>query len=422
LTKIHQKHPRVKLFAFNIIPRLLISDDPHTEKYKQPMAEWSMLQETTSLFENPGDMDRLRVLETSIPSDIRDRYRKLYSDNHQMNRRLVSLAHAGVLSGLVLGQDDSAFFGLGNMERQRMQNETGNKPEMSKKVFITRGTDEVALSLLVPATHEATAKRHKAYVHYTEAHTADTILPYMPRPLARTVEEKLAIGAADATDSLAEADYILVVHAGDSQSRAQLLAVEADRVRTWIETGHNVVLVDLATDWTESQSLLPYLRRNGTRIHQLLGYSGWNTASNSVGTAIAQAAMSLLGRDSGDNATALYRDTARVGFLSERILDDWYYQKIYRHILNEELLKQKIDPYDLKQDRQVVTARINHHIFNASLQYLQWEWRDAIFPLRSGNVGSYAVDRWEIKSGLPWDRTFEIFVGAKIVPARIIEW
>ena len=61
--------------------------------------------------------------------------------------------------------------------------------------------------------------------------------------------------------------------------------------------------------------------------------------------------MSLRGRDTNEPAIALYRDLARVEFSSERILDDWYYQKKYRHQLNEELEKQKVDPYNLKEER-----------------------------------------------------------------------
>ena len=421
LTTIHEKQPQVKLYAFNIIPRLLISDDPHTEKYKLPMAEWSILQETTSLFENPNDIHRLQTLEEAIPPEIPARYRKLYADNHRLNQRLVALAKAGILSGLVLGQDDSAPFGLANMERQRLENEIGNQPEIQDKIFLTRGTDEVALTLLGQATRSASDARHKVYVHYTEDHTADAILPYMPRPLSQTVSEKLELLAADTTDSLTEADYILVVHAGNSKSRKQQLEHEAMLIKEWIAAGYKVALVDLAMDWSENQTLLPYLQKNGAHVHQLLTYAGWNTASNSVGTAVTQAVMVLRGQNTKDFSVALYRDIARTKFLSERILDDWYYQKIYRNQLNEDLQKQQINPYDLKLARQTVTNRINHQLYNAKLQYIRRDWRNAVFPLTSDDLGAYAVDSWDIHSGLPWDRTFEVFVGINPAPARIIQ-
>ena len=421
LRTLHENHPQVKLYAFNIIPRLLISDDPHTEKYKLPMAEWSILQETTALFENPKDILRLQTLEKSIPADIPARYRKLYAENHRLNQQLIALTKTGVLAGLVLGQDDSAPFGLANMERQRLENEISTQTEIKEKIYLTRGTDEVALTLLCQATGSAADSKQKVYVHYTEEHTADAILPYMPRPLSQTVSEKLALGAADTTELLSEADYILVVHAGSPKSDERRLKAEANQIKEWLAAGYKVALVDLATDWIDKQTMLPYLQRNGTLVHQLSAYAGWNTASNSVGTAVTQATMVLRGHETKNFDEALYRDIIRAGFLSERIVDDWYYQKIYRHQLNDDLQKQQIDPYDLKLARQIVTRRINHQIYNATLQYIRRDWRNAVFTFAAGDSRAYAVDRWEIRSGLPWDRTFEIFVGINPAPALIIQ-
>ena len=420
LDTVHKNHPQVRLFAFSIIPRLLIPENPHTEKFRQPMIEWSMLQETTTLFDNPRDFEKLQRLEAEVPFEIINRYRALYAANHQLNRNLVKLAQNGVLSGLVLGQDDSAIFGLGNLERQRLENEISRLPQMRKKIFVTRGTDEVALTLLGPATDMANETKYKVFVHYTETHTATAILPYMPRPLMQTVAEKLAISGAEPTSSIFEADFILVVHAGNSQSREAQLKTNADQIKSWMEQGRNVAVVDLATDWIEKQTLLPYLQRNETPLYQLLAYAGWNTASNSIGTVITQSIMSLSGRNTSEASVALSRDLARVEFISDRILDDWYYQKIFRHQLNESLEKQKIDPYNLKDAQKNVAKQINHHLFNAHLQYIRRSWQKAVIPLYAPGHGSYALYNGTLKTGLPWDRTFEIYVDSKIYPAKIL--
>ena len=420
LDTVHKSHPQVRLFAFSIIPRLLIPENPHTEKFRQPMIEWSMLQETITLFDNPRDFEKLQRLEAEVPFEIINRYRALYAANHQLNRNLVKHAQNGVLSGLVLGQDDSAIFGLANLERQRLENEISRLPEMRKKIFVTRGTDEVALTLLVPATDMANKTKYKVFVHYTETHTATAILPYMPRPLMQTVAEKLAISGAEPTSSIFEADFILVVHAGNSQSREAQLKTNADQIKSWMEQGRNVAVVDLATDWIEKQTLLPYLQRNETPLYQLLAYAGWNTASNSIGTVITQSIMSLSGRNTSEASVALSRDLARVEFISDRILDDWYYQKIFRHQLNESLEKQKIDPYNLKDAQKNVAKQINHHLFNAHLQYIRRSWQKAVIPLYAPGHGSYALYNGTLKTGLPWDRTFEIYVDSKIYPAKIL--
>ena len=421
LNELHQQHPQLKLYAFNILPRLLIADNPNTEKYKQAMSEWSSLQETTATFENPRDIQRLMALETSIPAELIARYRKLYDDNRRLNQQLISLTQSGVLAGLLLGQDDSAPFGLGNMERQRLENLLAGNSTLRNKVFITRGTDEAALTLLGPAIHSPSGTHNKVFIHYTEPHAAATIMPYMPRPLAQTVEEKLRIAAAETAIDLSTADYILVIHAGNRKSEARHLAAEAKNIRSWMETGHQVAIVDLSTDWIAEQTLLPYLRRNGVPVHQLLAYAGWNTASNSVGTAVTQATMTLSGHNTADFCTVLFRDTARVEFLAERILDDWYYQKTYRHQLNNTLVRKKIDPYELAQSRKQVENLIRQQLYGAHFQYIQNDWRNAAISLRPKREESYATGTWQVRSGLPWDRTFEIYIDLHMSPARILQ-
>lgn len=420
LLELHQRHPQLKLYAFSILPRLLIADNPNTEKYKQAMADWSSLQETATTFENPKDIQRLAALEASIPAEMIARYRKLYDDNRRVNQQLISLTQSGVLAGLLLGQDDSAPFGLGNMEKQRLENLLDGNPTLHHKIFITRGTDEAALTLLSPAIHSSSVANRKAFIHYTEPHAANTIMPYMPRPLARTVDEKLRIAAVESVTDLSAADYILVIHAGNRQSEARHLSAEAKTIQSWLETGRQVAIVDLATDWTADQTLLPYLRRNGVLEHQLLAYAGWNTASNSVGTAVTQAAMALYGRDAADLSTVLFRETTRVTFIAERILDDWYYQKTYRHQLNDSLLHKGIDPYGLTQSRKEVEKRIRQQLNGAFFQYIHNEWRNSEISLSRQKNDSYVAGTWQIRSGLPWDRTFEIYVDLHMSPARVL--
>ena len=199
----------------------------------------------------------------------------------------------------MLGQDDSAPFGLGNLERQWLDAVISRSPVLQNKVFVTRGTDEVALSLLGQVIAGTASYRNKVYVHYTEATTADLILPYMPGPLSRTVAEKLALGNAEQSRDFPSADYILVIHAGSARSRSADMAKSAALIKDWLSSGKQVALVDLAADWRTDQALLPFLQQNGAPLNGLLAYAGWNTASNSIGTAVTQAAMVLSGNRAG---------------------------------------------------------------------------------------------------------------------------
>jgi len=419
LTSIHRFYPEIRLFAFNIIPRLFIAEKNLTAQYRNSMAEWSILQDTFLIFENPRDLHRLQQLEHSLPPDLTGQYRNLYTANRALNLKLVKLVRDGVLSGLVIGQDDSAPFGLGNLERRHLEWVVQLQPELQGKVFITRGTDEVALTMLRQATRSPQEPRTKVFVHYTEPHTADSILPYMPGPLSRTVAEKLDILGAFPVDAAADANYILVIHAGNSFSQPKTLANAADRIKNWLVTGKNIALVDLAADWSSDQTLLPHLQANGSPLYKLIAYAGWNTASNSVGTAVTQAEMVLAGRSSSDLATLLARDLDRIGFLAERFLDDWYYQKMYRTALNDMLLQQKINPYALGADRKKVSQRIRREMTDSFPRLVGRHWRDAQIILTANSAAVFTIADWKIEFGLPWDRTFEIRLDLKPTPALI---
>jgi hypothetical protein len=419
LKVLHQNHPGVRLYAFNIIPRLFIADNPLTDKFKPLMSEWSILQETVLLFENPRDFSRLQKIETDLPIELIQRYRRLYAENVQLNFQLLKLIQTGVLAGLVLGQDDSASFGLANLERQRLEHFVSNNPELQDKVFITRGTDEVALSLLGQAIVSPLGRKTKVFVYYTEALTADIIMPYMPGPLSRSVAEKLKLSNAEQSESIENADYILAIHAGTLRSSAKNLANAADQIKFWLDAGKNVALVDLAEDWQATQTLLPFLQKNAAPFDRLIAYAGWNTASNSIGTAVTQASMVLDGRVKATPPQQLSRDLQRVEFLASRIIDDWYYQKSFRPILNDSLQRQAINPYDLQSARTKVNRKIESELTSALPRLIQRNWQNTIFTLPAATNYSYAIDGWQLHSKLPWARTFEIKIDLTPQPAII---
>lgn len=419
LQTIHQDHPHIQLYAFNIIPRLFIADNPLTEKFKPMMSEWAILQETIRIFENPVDVSRLNTIEAKLPPELLERYRNLYRDNRQLNTQLLELVQSGILAGLVLGQDDSTPFGLGNLERQWLESVVMHKSTLQNKVFVTRGTDEVALCLLGQVVSDTVGYKNKVYVHYTEASTADLIMPYMPGPLSRTVADKLTISNAEQCWDQSIADYILVIHAGTARSQRTELSKSAILIKEWIASGKQVALVDLAEDWQSDQTLLPLLQNNKIPLHQLIAYAGWNTASNSIGTAVTQATMVLNGNRAYAADAPLRRDLQRVGFLAERLLDDWYYQKSFRPVLNTSLQRQKINPYDLQSERNNVSRKIELQLTDTFPLLVERVWQNDLFHMPAPAPGAYAIEGWQVSISLPWDRTFEIRIEATPMPALV---
>lgn len=417
LLRIQRNHPQIRLYAFSIIPRLFLAQDLSDNVLRERIAEWSVLQEKLLLFENPIDWQQNLLIESKIPSLLRDKYRELYKNNRTRTFALINLVQQKVLSGLVIGQDDSTIFGLGNIERNRVEEFLRFQPQYTGKIFVTRGTDEVALNMLNMAM--GPQPETKAFVFYTEKQTPELILPYMPRPLAQTVKEKLTIVNARQVDAPDAADFILVVNAGISSFFSTERKNAAQQIKSWLAHGKKVAVVDLAMNWQQSQTLLPYLKANDAPLQSLLAYAGWNTASNSVGTAVTQSVMVLRGKKPTQSSDAFQRELNRIRFLAERILDDWHYQKSYQHHINTSLRKQKIDPYDLSTQTLPVQQIIHQELLNTLPRLIIRPWQDKVFSAGSNPPIPFILSDWQILSDLPWDRTFEIKLDLIPTPAVI---
>ena len=86
--------------------------------------------------------------------------------------------------------------------------------------------------------------------------------------------------------------------------------------------------MDLSKHFDSAETVLPQLIEAGFPVNRLLAYAGWNTTSNALGTAIAQACLyrsSLETVSSEDEAIGLA--AAQVRFLENRILEDYFYLK-----------------------------------------------------------------------------------------------
>jgi hypothetical protein len=123
-------------------------------------------------------------------------------------------------------------------------------------------------------------------------------------------------------------------------------------------------------------------------LSSLYVYSAWNTASNSLGTALA--VMSLERPD-------LFEEKARLRFLIERYLDDYLYQGVLRDTLETELRKTGGDVFHVSKTPKIFKNFKKHYIKEANEKLLE--------PLFKGNLIPYKAKI--AKFELPWDRTFE---------------
>lgn len=420
LTTIHQENLHIKMYVFNIIPRLLIADNQENAVFQKDMLQYSLIKDQVYTFENKEDIKRFITLEKQIPANVIKRYTALYEKNTILNSMLMNMVEKGILAGLVIGQDDGQPFGIPNINKQQLQYYLTQTPSLANKVFITRGTDEVAVSLLGHIFTELSNVHPKVYTIYSNTDTPQITMPFMPHTVAKTVHEKFEIAGAIETSTMEDADFILFVHVGTKNNQATF-SNSAKQINNLLERGYKVALVDLTEDFKSSQTLLPVLVAQNIQISKLIAYAGWNTTSNSIGTAVTQACIftkTLTNEKNLPETIALYKNN--LEFLTARFLDDLYYQKEINPYINKQLQRSHIDPYNLGNSyyrtndiMQKMMLSKGKHLFHEELSN-----RPISIHTTEGEQ-QIIITNLEIQTYLPWQRTFEIWIKPTLSIASI---
>lgn len=410
LKSIHQESPNVKLYTFNIIPRLILGDSRENTMYQNNMLQYSVLKDQVLTFENPLDNIKLQQLEQKTPAEVINRYNAMYQNNASVNTALAQMVKDGILSGVVIGQDDSQPFGIPNINKQQVQHYIESHPELSGKLAVTRGTDEVALTMLGKIASDFTGYHSHIFVVYSDDDAPRKIMPYMPNTVATTVQEKINLIGGIQVPTIDECDFILYVHVGTKNNEKRLSLAWA-KLENLLRQGHKIALVDLSENFEASQTLLPFFLKHNITPAQLIAYAGWNTTSNSVGTAVTQAVLftqSTAHTRSTDSLIEAYE--YNLEFLVARFLDDWYYQKEVQPFVNKRLKSYKFDPYNLGTHYQQTDDLVRKMMLSKSRRFFNDYLRNRPIIIQTDHPIALRMAELKLETQLPWPRTFEIWL------------
>lgn len=395
LEQFHLQNPHIPIYAFNIIPRLLLADTTDNKPFVQDMTAYSILTDKLSLEGGIEVQTQLEQLESIIPPAIRHRYEDMYAANLWLGQRLMSLAAKGVLHHLVFGQDDAYPYGMANMTKRSLEIWLKEHPHTGN-ITITRGTDEIAATLIARFVVEQSRLKPRIYVKYSWPGAAQIIMPYMPNTVEQTVAEKIALAKGIQVQSPQDADFILYIHIGTPHTAPIVLKHAVDEVKQYLHDGHAVSLVDLSETYDMRKNLFPHLEKSKLALRNLISYNGWNTASNSLGTAVAHAVIYLYGRQND-----ILAEEKHYAYLFQRFLDDWYYQKLVQPKLNAVLTRRGISPVSLGEHYATANwfaqKQLTYYASNLYRRYFKHH-----------SFGKGRINQFQCRIQLPWPRTFEI--------------
>lgn len=393
---------------FSVIPRLLVSDQLLPDRwYQYQLMRYSQLADMVRITGSFALTQELRRTEAKIPAKVLDKYRSRYQQSDRFNLGLLKLATDD--RQITFGQDDASPIGLPHASAVRLQSSI-TAQQKQKQAQLTYGADEIATLLLTRYYLQQSGWQPKVYLHYASPEAEDADMPYMAVCVGAALRNQLKLMGVSEVSTPDSADLICYVNCGNDDFRPS--AKQVQELRQMLDQGYKVALVDSSANFEAEELLLPQLLANNVQVNKLAAYAAWNTFSNSSGTALAQGLI-FCGRlrqlqaagAAADQLAALY--AANLNFTAERILEDYYYQKLVHPQLRQKLEAFGINPVELDSEDKTATE-----------QYIQGKLSLQAYKLLHDNLGrtpfyqqngqSYYLRDLSVGAKLPWARIFEV--------------
>ncbi len=399
LARMGAAAPETAFSVFSIVPRLLVSDQLTPDSwYQWQLMRRAPMREMTETFGDPGMTVEQERLAARIPPQILHKYLELYRGNDAFNKRFAVMGGANVVT--VIGQDDGEAFGLPNRNLNRARLYGAAHPGS----YTTYGADEIAAVLLAREYLRRHDYRPKIFCRYAAPDMEFMYMPFMAASVGETLRDKIRLLGAEEAACREEADIIAYINCGSAGFQPG--REQAEELRSLLESGQKIALIDLAAGFQTEELLMPLLLRRDVPVHRLAAYAGWNTFSNSAGTALAQAAV-FAGRCRELQAAELPRLYAvNLQLVLTRLLDDYVYQKTWHAHLKQQLLARGVNPENLNErGRDFAWYETRAYLTRVARELLHYNLGRA--PFYSADGTEYYVRDVRVASYLPWNRIFE---------------
>ena len=273
----------------------------------------------------------IEFLQKLIPKKALSDWKDRHDKNFSANEKLIDLAKEKNFNCLILGRDDNAPYSQTHMESRHLKTYAAG---IDKNNFQNiAGIDEVGLMLLTRAVNDRQKNQPKIFVKYNYGRGGQTLPSYSDETIAETISAEITAVGGRQVEDYKRADLVLAVNTNaDGQTHEATDGLNGSKERTgtkffidtvqeYLDANKSVAVADIAFANGSDNALMELLNKRGM-LFKLNAYSGWNTATNSTGFALATGILSK---------RMAYAD--KKNLLVTRYLDDWAYQANVRNIV-----------------------------------------------------------------------------------------
>jgi hypothetical protein len=417
IRQIRKIVPKMPIYGSSVIMRLAPTGNVVNESYRTNLAKWAEISVDES------KRAEIIELEKKIPAKALEKYKKARQRDLKLNLYSVEMVRDKVIDYLILSQDDAKPNGVHIADREKLIDYVKTL-NLGEKVAIQPGADEVSMLLLARTMTDKYKYRPKIKAIYSDEKIADQFMPYEDRPLRKTVSFHIkAVGATEVADEK-QADILFYVFVSRFESgKAEKFADEIiKKSGKTVPSKKQFIVADVdpkgeiqGADTTFTESLKMW-----TAFRFFAGYASWNTAGNTIGTALPHGVLfslsekrfltpivsrQLLKGQTNPATEKLYQiDSAQNWFMLNRLLDDYVYHSLIRpEAINFGRGKGwnvfKFEDSQTKTVEEFIFSKMNNQVWNYS-NNISPSMHFTLFAQNCEQVKNFNVI-------LPWGRTFE---------------
>ncbi|MHC1718459.1 MAG: DUF4127 family protein [Acidaminococcaceae bacterium] len=397
--ELRENHPTLKIYGFSTVmrtPRQSFGnvEPPYYTKYGPDIFALTQLNDKEeglglTAAEKLKKNELLARLPQKQLADWLDRRQK----NFHVNLLLTELARKRTFHYLAIGKDDDAPLSQTNMESRHLMEAALDLSSNNFKIL--PGVDQLGLLLLTRTINELSNEQPVVHVIYSEGAGKNTLPYYSDQRLSSSVPDQIQAAGGRVSEIQDNADLILAVNTPfdgvtkDSTADDNLFFSSIynrrfiNLISNFVKSGRTLAIADISYANGADNGFMEELYKHDL-LEQIVAYSGWNTADNTIGYALSQGILAKKMLLSDKNT-----------LLQIRYLDDWLYQSNIRPHLSHSLGKNNHNIiYDFTPFHDEIVASA----YNLYAHYLKKD---------------HFLQTTDFKIDFPWNRLFEINVTIK---------
>jgi len=410
IQRVRRAYPTIPFYAYSAMMRLTPTAQRATANYRLILAKYVQARAKAAAGDTHSRL-ALPGLARRLPEGSVRRYDTARYRNHRVQQELLRMTAVHVFDYLILGQDDAQPAGPHIAETRRLRQMAQNL-SITDRLYFCEGIDQHANVLVSRALLHQSGWQPSVRIVYADDQARLKRDPYEVESVETSLQDQLVASGAREAKGGEPFDYSLYINT--PEPRASAFTQFAQSLAEEIDQGLPVAVADvnLGKSGTGDLGLFRILNQRDRPV-RLLAYAGWNTAGNTIGTAIPTANVVLWARRTA--VDPLVRELSQRTFLLHRLVNDFEYHRFTRPAAYR-MVAEHYRGESRDETEQPALGAVNRFVREDVARRLADLFRTQFLGRRffAGNRQFVLTSLSDVSVELPWPRAYEVRIGFQL--------